>query len=136
VRPGEYAQTGVLSSPLILMGDTRIVHVRVDVDENDAWRFRSGARAKAVLRGNSAIAFDMNFAYVEPYVVPKISLTGASTERVDTRVLQVVFSALKRELPIYAGQQVDVYIETLPGQTLPEEGQPDPSVSATRSSSG
>jgi RND family efflux transporter MFP subunit len=112
VRPGEYAQTGVLSSPLILMGDTRTVHVRVDIDENDAWRFRSGVRAKAFLRGNSAIAFDMGFVYLEPYVVPKISLTGASTERVDTRVLQVIFSALKKELPIYAGQQVDVYIET------------------------
>jgi hypothetical protein len=131
VRPGEYAQTGVLSSPLILMGDTRTVHVRVDVDENDAWRFRSGVRAKAFLRGNSAIAFDMSFAYVEPYVVPKTSLTGASTERVDTRVLQVVFGALKAELPIYAGQQVDVYIETLAGQTAPEKGQPDPPVPAT-----
>jgi HlyD family secretion protein len=112
VRPGEYAQTGVLSSPLMLMGNTRTIHVRVEIDENDAWRFRSGARARAFLRGNSAIAFDMSFAYVEPYVVPKTSLTGASTERVDTRVLQVVFSALKEGLPIYAGQQVDVYIET------------------------
>jgi hypothetical protein len=90
------------------------VHVRVDIDENDAWRFRPGVRAKAFLRGNTAIAFDVSFAYVEPYVVPKTSLTGATTERVDTRVLQVIFGADKKELPIYAGQQVDVYIETSP----------------------
>jgi hypothetical protein len=45
-------------------------------------------------------------------VVPKTELSGTSTERVDTRVLQVVYSVSKGELPIYVGQQVDVYIET------------------------
>jgi multidrug resistance efflux pump len=134
VRPGEYAPTGVLSNPLILMGDIRTIHVRVDVDENDAWRFRSGARAKGFLRGNSAIAFDMSFAYVEPYVVPKASLTGASTERVDTRVLQVVFSAPKNALPIYAGQQVDVYIETSSDHTVSDQRPPQPDLSAPRAS--
>jgi RND family efflux transporter MFP subunit len=112
IRPGEYAQTGVLSNPLVLLGDTRTLHVRVDIDENDAWRLRPGMPAKAFLRGNSAVAFDLSFAYVEPYVVPKTELSGASTERVDTRVLQIVYSARKGDLPIYAGQQVDVYIET------------------------
>ncbi len=112
IRPGEYAQTGVLSDPLMLLGDTRTLHVRVDVDENDAWRLRPGMPAKAFLRGNSAITFDLSFAYVEPYVVPKIELSGASTERVDTRVLQVIYSVRKSDAPIYVGQQVDVYIET------------------------
>ena len=112
IRPGEYAQTGALPNPLALLGDTRTPHVRVDVDENDAWRLRPGMPAKAFLRGNSAIAFDLSFAYVEPYVVPKTELSGASTERVDTRVLQVVYGVSKNELPIYVGQQVDVYIET------------------------
>ncbi|HWF95677.1 MAG TPA: efflux RND transporter periplasmic adaptor subunit [Xanthobacteraceae bacterium] len=112
IRPGEYAQTGALPNPLALLGDTRTLHVRVDVDENDAWRLRPGMPAKAFLRGNSAIAFDLSFAYVEPYVVPKTELSGTSTERVDTRVLQVVYGVSKGELPIYVGQQVDVYIET------------------------
>jgi HlyD family secretion protein len=117
IRPGEYAQTGALSNPLALLGDTRTLHVRVDIDENDAWRLRPGMPAKAFLRGNSAIAFDLSFAYVEPYVVPKTELSGTSTERVDTRVLQVVYSVTKGELPIYVGQQVDVYIETPPDLT-------------------
>jgi HlyD family secretion protein len=43
--------------------------------------------------------------------VPKKSLTGDSTERVDTRVLQVIFSFEPGELPIYVGQQMDVFIE-------------------------
>jgi HlyD family secretion protein len=111
VAPGEYAQTGVLSKPLIVMGDTETLHVRVDIDENDAWRFTRGTAAKGFLRGNSAIAFDLRFAYVEPYVVPKTSLTGLSTERVDTRVLQVIYSVNRGDLPLYVGQQVDVYID-------------------------
>lgn len=117
LRPGEYAQTGVLSSPLILMGDTATLHVRTDIDENDAWRFRPDMPAKAFLRGNSAISFDLHLAYVEPYIVPKQELTGQSTEQVDTRVLQVVYSFAKGDLPVYVGQQVDVYIATPPDQT-------------------
>jgi HlyD family secretion protein len=45
-------------------------------------------------------------------VIPKRSLTGASTERVDTRVLQVIYrfpNTLGR--PVYVGQQVDLFIE-------------------------
>jgi RND family efflux transporter MFP subunit len=112
IRPGEYAQAGMLANPLLLLGDTRTLHVRVDIDENDGWRLTPGMPAKAFLRGNSAISFDLSFAYIEPYVLPKTELSGASTERVDTRVLQVVYSVIKGDLPIYAGQQLDVYIET------------------------
>lgn len=112
IRPGEYAQAGVLASPLLLLGDTSILHVRVDIDENDGWRLAPRMPAKAFLRGNSAISFDLAFGFIEPYVRPKVELSGASTERVDTRVLQVVYSVAKGELPIYAGRQLDVYIET------------------------
>jgi len=111
VAPGEYAQTGTLSKPLILMGDTQTLHVRTDIDENDAWRFTQGTPAKGFLRGNSAISFDLRFAYVEPFVVPKTSLTGLTAERVDTRVLQVIYSVDRGDLPLYAGQQVDVYVK-------------------------
>lgn len=111
LRVGEYAQTGVLSTPLMLMGGTHRLNVRVDIDENDAWRFRAGAPARAYLRGNRDLAADLRFEYVEPYVVPKRSLTGESTERVDTRVLQAVYSFPAGAIPAYVGQQVDVFIE-------------------------
>jgi len=38
----------------------------------------------------------------EPYVVPKRSLTGDSTERVDTRVLQAIYSFDRGDLTIYS----------------------------------
>ncbi len=44
-RLGEYAQSGVLGTPLMLLGDDTRLHVRVDIDENDAWKFQPCASA-------------------------------------------------------------------------------------------
>jgi len=53
----------------------------------------------------------LTFVRIEPYVVPKKSLTGDNAERVDTRVLQVIYRFDRPSFPVYAGQQVDVFIE-------------------------
>jgi HlyD family secretion protein len=90
------------------------LHVRVDIDENDAWRLRTGAPAVAFVRGNPELKTPLQFVRIEPYVVPKVSLTGQTTERTDTRVLQVVYSFEQAALPIYVGQQMDVFIEAPP----------------------
>jgi multidrug resistance efflux pump len=110
VRPGEYAAAGPAPQPLLLLGATGPLHVRTDVDEKDAWRFRPGAQAYASIRGNGAQRFRLAYVRTEPYVIPKKNLTGDATERVDTRVLQVVY-ALEAGVPVYAGQQMDVFIE-------------------------
>jgi len=111
IRPGEFAQAGFLNTPLLVLGNLDQLHVRVDIDENDAWRFDKNSKAVAFLRGNRSFKVNLNLAYVEPYVVPKKSLTGDSTERVDTRVLQVLYRFDRKHLPIYVGQQMDVFIE-------------------------
>lgn len=118
VRAGEFAQAGPLSTPLILFGATKTLHVRVDIDENDAWRVKADAKASASLRGNANLTTDLTFVRIEPYVVPKRSLTGDSAERVDTRVLQVIYSFPGGVLPVYVGQQMDVFIEA--GPTAPK----------------
>ncbi|CAG0959709.1 Multidrug resistance protein MdtN [Phycisphaerales bacterium] len=114
VRPGEFAPAGIVQIPLIMMGSVTPLHVRVDVDENDAWRVRAGSKATAYARGNKDISTPLEFVRFEPYVIPKRSLTGESTERVDTRVLQVIFSFDGSGLPLFVGQQVDVFIEAPP----------------------
>lgn len=111
-RVGEFAPAQVLSTPLMVLGQVAPLAVRVDIDENDAWRVSSGGRASANLRGNSAISFALTFVRFEPFVVPKRSLTGESFERVDTRVLQAIYSFERGALPVYVGQLVDVYIES------------------------
>jgi multidrug resistance efflux pump len=122
VRPGEFAPSGATTVPLILLGNLDKLHVRVDIDENDAWRFKKEAPAVASIRGNPQFKTDLTFEYVEAYVVPKRSLTGESTERVDTRVMQVVYSFKRGKLPIYPGQLMDVYIDDRtpqPDQSVP-----------------
>lgn len=114
IRPGEFAQAGAVSEPLIWMGDTQKLHIRVDVDENDAWRVDSGSEAIAYVRGNTALKTRATFVRFEPFVIPKKSLTGASGERVDTRVLQVIYEFDRSNLPVFVGQQMDVFIAARP----------------------
>src|ERR1700730_15011835 len=113
-RLAEFARGVVLATPLMLLGDTKFLHLRVDIDENDAWRVRPGASALAFVRGNPDLNAPLQFERFEPYVIPKVSLTGQSTERTDTRVLQVIYSFDPAALPVYVGQQVDVFIEAPP----------------------
>ncbi len=111
IRAGEYAAAQVLQNPLMLLGAVEGLHVRVDIDENDAWRMREGARAHGFLRGNATINVPLQFVRFEPYVIPKKSLSGDSSERVDTRVLQALYRFEQGHLPIFVGQQMDVFIE-------------------------
>jgi RND family efflux transporter MFP subunit len=111
IRPGEFISAGESASPAVLMGGERPLHVRVQVDENDIWRLREGAPAEAVVRGNRDIRFALTFVRIEPYVLAKRSLTGDIAERVDTRVLELVYSFDPDGLPVYIGQQVDVFID-------------------------
>ena len=111
VRPGEYVGAPP-SQALIVLGSIAQFHVRVDIDEHDIPRFRTNLQAQASLRGDPSQKFPLRFVYVEPYVVPKKSLTGDNTERVDTRVLQVIYAIDNGQTPLYVGMQMDVSIDT------------------------
>lgn len=111
VRPGQYAGL-VWNEPLIVLGNIHQLHVRVDIDEQDLPYFTRTARAVATLKGRPQVRFPLTYFDTEPYVIPKQNLTGSNTERVDTRVLQVLYALPeKTEIPLYIGQQMDVYIE-------------------------
>lgn len=110
VRPGEYAAAGPLAQPLLLLGSTDTLHVRADVDERDAPRVKAEAKVVAAIRGDSRRQLPLHFVRFEPFVIPKRNLTTDATERVDTRVLQVVY-ALDKGAPVLPGQQMDVLIE-------------------------
>lgn len=103
---------------LILMGAVNPLQVRIDIDEDDAWRYEAGAKAMGFVRGNRNIKFPLSFVRVEPYVIPKRSFTGVTVERVDTRVLQVLYQFEKQDLPIYPGQILDIFIESKPIEDL------------------
>lgn len=111
VRPGEFVGTPP-NQPLIVLGNVEKLHVRVDIDEYDIQRFKPGQPAAAFPRGNLQEKYPLEFVRVEPFVIPKKSLTGDTTERVDTRVLQVIyeFDPAGRP-PLFVGQQVEVFID-------------------------
>ena len=110
-RVGEFAVAGA-TTPLVMLGDLSVLHVRIDIDESDAWRFRAGSAAQGFVRGNSQLATPLSFVRVDPYVMPKRSLTGDTLERIDTRVLQVIYSFPADALPVYVGQQMDVFVDS------------------------
>jgi HlyD family secretion protein len=91
-----------------------VLQVRVYVDEILLTRLqlpRGGARAEMIIRGGGQHV-PLKYAQVQPYVVPKIELSDQRQERVDVRVLPVIFRFdSKPSLKLYPGQQVDVYIE-------------------------
>jgi multidrug efflux pump subunit AcrA (membrane-fusion protein) len=110
IREGEFASPNNKDAPIVL-GDLSFFQVRTDVDEQNAPRVKAGEPATAYLKGDSTTPYALEFIRIEPYVIPKISLTGASTERVDTRVLQVIYRLKAPEnKSLYVGQQVDVFI--------------------------
>ncbi len=129
LREGEYANANP-PEPLMVLGDTDTLQIRADVDEQNAPMVEPGRAATASIKGNAANRFPLKFVRIDPFVLPKKSLTGDSTERVDTRVLQVIFSLEKpAHQQLYVGQQVDVYIEI-------SEPNPDSATSAAVPGSG
>jgi HlyD family secretion protein len=112
IRSGEYASATPKNAAMVL-GDVEHLQVRADVDEQNAPRLQPGQSATAYLKGDTTQPIELSFVRVEPYVVPKTSLTGGSTERVDTRVLQVIYAFERpKDRAVYVGQQVDLFVKS------------------------
>jgi RND family efflux transporter MFP subunit len=124
LRAGEYAAVPPtdLNNPWLLLGETRYLQLRADVDEDSASRVRTGAQAVAFIKGMRSDPIPLRFVRIEPYVTTKKSLTGDSTERVDTRVLQVIYQFDQSKVPVYVGQQMDVFIEGRGPQPVHTDG--------------
>ena len=111
VRPGEFASAGVLPSPLMRMGDTSQLYVRVEIDEENAAGIDPNATATGFRRGDTTNGIGLSFVRFEPFVKAKQNLAVAG-QRVDTRVLQILYSIDDpKQNPTFVGQQMDVFIE-------------------------
>lgn len=110
IRPGEFVATqGGSSQPFIQMGETNPLHVRVDIDENEVARVALGEPAVISPRGAAELHVKATFVRAEPLIVPKRSLTNSAAERVDVRVLQLIY-ALPPSDAFRVGQQIDAFI--------------------------
>ncbi|HEV7227300.1 efflux RND transporter periplasmic adaptor subunit [Brevundimonas sp.] len=116
VRPGEFAAAGPAAQPLIALGADGRLHVRAEFDEADLGRLRTNGRAYGVLRGRSDVRAPLTFVRVEPQAVEKRALSGGS-ERVDTRVVEVLYAFDPVAHPAFLGQRMDVFVEAAPRPT-------------------
>lgn len=109
---GVYDPRTQATMPVVTYGTPqRRLQVRAYVDEILVPRLPiERMQAVMTLRG-SPVRIPLRFEHIQPYVSPKISLSDQRQERVDLRVLPVVFSFDRPgQMAIYPGQMVDIYI--------------------------
>jgi HlyD family secretion protein len=99
--------------PLVVMGtpDDHL-QVRAFIDEILVHRLSDPAKmdAQMFIRGTDT-HLPLTFVRIQPYVSPKIELADQRQERVDVRVLPVIFRFDRpKDLNLYPGQLVDVYV--------------------------
>lgn len=103
-------------NPVIVMGYPQkpYLEVRCYIDEILIPRLPPppDMKAQMQIRGTNR-RIPLEFERIQPYVSPKIELSDQRQERVDVRVLPVLFRFTPpKDMNIFPGQLVDVYVET------------------------
>jgi HlyD family secretion protein len=100
-------------TPVIVLGSSESeLNVRAYVDEILVSRLPAPEKMKAqmTVRGSN-VKIDLEYVRTQPIVSPKIELSDQRQERVDVRVLPIIFKVKPvKGANLYAGQLVDVYI--------------------------
>lgn len=112
-KEGERVSEQSHASGVILMGNHKPLYVRVQIDENDMWRFQSKTPTMAFLKSNKDKKYPLKFVRVEPYALPKSQLSGDLNERVDTRIVEVLYEIETDTSNLYIGQELDVFIQVI-----------------------
>jgi hypothetical protein len=102
----------------VVLGDLTELRVRASLDEADLPRLDPQATARAVVRGGIA-QVPLTLVRREPLMLAKRNLSGDAAERVDTRVVQLLFRCdpvAAQAAGLLPGQMVDVYLEHAPAQ--------------------
>ncbi len=107
-RMGEYVQPGG-AEPVIVMCDTSRLHARVDVDERDVARVAQGARALIVVDALPGQRFEGRVISIARRMGRKNVRTDEPTERIDTKILEVVVDLGPRD-ELIVGQRLMAYL--------------------------
>lgn len=111
VEAGEYASVSN-ERPAMILGNLDALNVRAQVDEEDIALIGETPKAVGRTRGAVVATVELTLVRIEPFARRKSDLAGDNLERVDTRVIDVVF-AVKGPAPLrlFPGQSVDVFVE-------------------------
>ncbi len=118
INPGEFISGNEQESDSpILIGNEHPLYVRVQVDENDIWRFDKKAKTIAYLRSNKDVKIPLKFVQIEPYADSKKNIKGQGIELIDTRIIDIIYQIdnnAKEQFTrqLFIGQQLDVFIES------------------------
>lgn len=101
--------------PAVEMGVvTPYLEVRCFLDEILVPSLPNPTRFEATMfvRGESNKRIPLEFVRIQPYLTPKVQLSNQRTERVDVRVLPIIFRFKKpADMNVYPGQLTDIYIK-------------------------
>ncbi|NRB10242.1 MAG: biotin/lipoyl-binding protein [Rickettsiaceae bacterium] len=113
ISPGEFISGNEqeADSP-VLIGNENPLYVRVQIDENDIWRFDQKAKTIAYLRSNKDIEIPLSFVQIEPYADSKQRIKGQGIELIDTRIIEIIYQIDNNSKQLFIGQQLDVFIES------------------------
>jgi HlyD family secretion protein len=83
------------------------------------------------------MSLPLTFMRLEPFVIPKASLTGINVERVDTRVAQIIYAVDPQSRPVQghkllADGFIDTSAKTAPPQLAAKRSLPAASESTRR----
>ncbi|MEO1483095.1 MAG: efflux RND transporter periplasmic adaptor subunit [Myxococcota bacterium] len=108
-RVGEYYAPGG-SEPLAVLGDTSVLRARIDVDERDIARVKSGDLAQLRVPSLPDTRFSARVESIGRRMGRKNVRADDPSERNDTRILEVVLTLDDTE-SLVVGQRVDAFID-------------------------
>ncbi|MBS0190172.1 MAG: efflux RND transporter periplasmic adaptor subunit [Phycisphaerales bacterium] len=114
VEPGEYVLGPSASKAPLVIGDLSKLHVRGQVDEEDFAAIGPGSAAVGRTRGVQPHELKLKLLRIEPFARPKQTLSGANSERTDTRVIDVLLEVEPQDgVVLVPGQAVDVFLDSV-----------------------
>lgn len=116
VEPGEHVQGPSMASPPLVLGNLTKLHVRAQVDEEDFALIGTDSKAVGRTRGAWPQELQLEVVRIEPFARPKLQLSGANSERTDTRIIDVIMAIVGNDgtggsFGIVPGQAIDVFID-------------------------
>lgn len=112
IHEGEITPQDTGRSPIMILGNIDTVNLRVSINEFDLPDFKANAPAVAYLPANKKMKFPLEYIRTEPVLVVKNNLSNDITEKVDSRVFQVIYKIKDSSAPLFINQEMDVFIET------------------------
>lgn len=112
IHPGEFAQAGNLQKPLMIIGNTKYLNVRVDVDEYNLGKLHQDPIVLIYPTGYHRTQLHGKLLRIEPLLKPRKNISGTGDEIIDTRVLELIIQIEEKKPNVFIGQQVNVVIKS------------------------